>query len=124
VPLDVSKSVSIGEPKELKVVLEKYNETVILTYDFSRYNAAMEHMLVERATQLPAGAVESMILTLVTEWDITSNGIPVPISKEGLVLCDFFTIQIPIANAIMDDLSESKPQPSDSQKSSSTVKKP
>jgi len=106
-PLEIQHLVG-GEPKHLDVFIEAAGETCAIDYDPLRYDWVVERRLVEDGARLPAGSIRDMLLTFVVSWDLTYNGEPIPVSPEGLNLVDFSNVQVPIANAIMEDMGEGK----------------
>lgn len=127
-PLDViahaPKSATL---RHLEVPLEAYEgeETVALSYDPAQYNAQIEALISDGFETRPAQVCREILTTFVTEWDLTANGEPIPLTVEGLHLVRLFEIQVPLVNAIMEDMGElGKELQAGSQQRSSGAKRP
>lgn len=108
-PLDIGKSVNMSEPIRVMVALpDPWNETIWVDFRPAGYDWEIENILVNEVKRLPAFAVKEFLLKFVVDWDITLNGKKVSVDGEGIKLLDLFTIQMPIAEAIVDSISEGK----------------
>lgn len=126
-PLDISAHTpKQSRTRKITVPLEAYEGdlTVELSYDPAAYNAAIEALMLENFEQRPATTCQEVLLTFVTEWDLTASGEPIPITPEGLLKLRLFEVQVPLVNGIMSDMGEvGKSQQTDSPKSSSTARR-
>lgn len=123
-PLDLSAHVSkTSATRTIQVPLTEYegDPVVEVSYDPTLYNAEIEASLTRGFDEQPAIVTQDVLLTFVTSWDMVWEGEPIPVSEEGLQKLHLFKIQVPIMNAMMEDMGEmGKSLRSGSPKSSST----
>ncbi len=125
-PLDIRASLPKAiTTRHLVVSLEAYEgeEVVELDYDPAHYNAAIEDALTTHFETKPAQVCRDTIATFLTAWDLTAAGEPIPLTIEGIKIVPLFEVQVPIVNALMEDMAEmGKERQSASQPGSSTAK--
>jgi hypothetical protein len=107
-PLDLATSALPQQARRVTIHLDAYDEDVWVEYVPGRYNATVEEAMVERFSRTPAKSIRELILTFVTDWDLTFNGAKVPITVEGLELVPTMSVQMPIGNGILEDMNEGK----------------
>lgn len=118
-PLEIQHLVG-KEPRTISVYIEAADASCTVSYDPLRYGWEIERRMVEDGSRLPAGAIHDLILTFVISWDLTHEGDPIPITADGMNLVDFSLVQVPIANAIMEDMGEGKARKTPSPRRSPT----
>jgi hypothetical protein len=107
-PLDLATSALPQQARRVTIHLDAYDEDIWVEYVPGRYNATVEEAMVERFSRTPAKSIRELILTFVTDWDLTFNGAKVPITVEGLELVPTMSVQMPIGNGILEDMNEGK----------------
>lgn len=118
-PLEIQHLVG-KEPQTIPVYIEAADASCSVSYDPLRYGWEIERRMVEDGSRLPAGTIHDFLLTFVVSWDLTHEGEPIPVTAEGLDLVDFSLVQVPIANAIMEDMGEGKARKTPSPRRSPT----
>lgn len=112
-PLDLAESMPVGDDSTvcIDVKLPAYDSTIKVWFDPTRYNWQIEKTLSE-AKAIPAQAIKDFVVTFVTDWELDYNKERIPPTEEGLRKYNvhFLNVLTPVANAVLEKLTEGKAQ--------------